>query len=49
MNGHSKRFIESYKCNSYGNYNLLQIMIREEKIEAIVEFASVSYLPQHGK
>lgn len=45
MEGYSKRFVGTYKCNSHGDYSLLQIMVCEGKIEAIVDFASVCCLP----
>ena len=45
MEGYSKRFLGSYKCNSHGDYSLLQLLVDNNEINAIVDFASVCCLP----
>lgn len=45
MKGYAKRFIGSYRCNSHGDYSLLQLLCKNSEIIAIVDFASVCCIP----
>ncbi len=45
MDGYGKRFLGSYKCNSHGDYSTLQILCKNKKIVAIIDFSAVCHLP----
>lgn len=45
MEGYSQRFLGSYRCNSHGDYSLLQLLFENNEIKAVVDFASVCCLP----
>lgn len=45
MEGYANKFIGSYRCNSHGDYSLLQLLFEGKQIKAIVDFAAVCCLP----
>lgn len=45
MEGYAQKFLGSYKCNSHGDYSLLQLLCDGNEISAVVDFASVCCLP----
>lgn len=45
MDGYAKRFLGSYKCNSHGDYSLLQLLFDKGEVKAVIDFASVCCLP----
>ena len=45
MDGYSRKFLGSYKCNSHGDYSLLQLLFDKGEMKAVIDFASVCCLP----
>lgn len=45
MKNYSKKFIGSFRCNSHGDYSILQLLCKNEEIEAVIDFSSVNCLP----
>lgn len=45
MDEYAQRFLGSYKCNSHGDYSLLQLLFENDEINAVVDFVAVCCLP----